>query len=64
MVTEMGLLSISLQLIRIRSKDGNFRFEVNPTDDGKVLAKKVSLDPALVTPSQVTVSLSADSRVK
>jgi hypothetical protein len=30
------------QLIRVRSRDGNFRFELQPTDDISVLAQKVS----------------------
>ena len=30
------------QLVRIRSRDGNFRFELNPTDDISVLVAKVS----------------------
>ena len=36
-------LSIYLQLIRIRSKDGNFRFDFNPDDDISRLLEKVCL---------------------
>lgn len=43
-------------LIRIRSKDGNFRFEVNPTDDGKVLATKILESIESPDPNTVTIS--------
>lgn len=36
-------LLIQLQLIRIRSKDGNFRFDFNPDDDISRLLEKVCL---------------------
>ncbi|KAG8909945.1 nuclear protein localization protein 4, partial [Tulasnella sp. 417] len=43
-------------LIRVRSKDGNFRFEVNPTDDGQVLAKKILESTEGADPKTVTIS--------
>jgi Nuclear pore localisation protein NPL4 len=36
------MLNITLQLIRVRSKDGNFRFELSPDNDISVLLAKVS----------------------
>ncbi|KAG8994233.1 nuclear protein localization protein 4, partial [Tulasnella sp. 427] len=43
-------------LIRIRSKDGNFRFEVNPMDDGSVLAQKIIGSTVEADPNTITIS--------
>ncbi|KAF9516102.1 hypothetical protein BS47DRAFT_702107 [Hydnum rufescens UP504] len=45
-------------LVRVRSKDGNFRFELDPNDDASMLFKKilettVGADPNTITVSQV-----------
>ncbi|EJD55096.1 polyubiquitin-tagged protein recognition complex, Npl4 component [Auricularia subglabra TFB-10046 SS5] len=43
-------------LVRVRSKDGNFRFELQPTDDASVLASKI-LETALdADPKSIQVS--------
>ncbi|KAG9032322.1 nuclear protein localization protein 4 [Tulasnella sp. JGI-2019a] len=43
-------------LIRVRSKDGNFRLELQPTDDGSILAKKVIETTIDADPESVTMS--------
>ncbi|KAF9452572.1 polyubiquitin-tagged protein recognition complex, Npl4 component [Macrolepiota fuliginosa MF-IS2] len=43
-------------IIRIRSKDGNFRFDLQPSDDVSVLLDKVLSTAADVDPSSITIS--------
>ncbi|KAG8886121.1 nuclear protein localization protein 4 [Tulasnella sp. 332] len=43
-------------LIRVRSKDGNFRLELQPTDDGSVLATKIIDTTIDADPKSVTMS--------
>jgi hypothetical protein len=42
------LILIRAQLVRIRSRDGNFRFELRPTSDISELVTKVSYAHALL----------------
>ncbi|KAF8300479.1 polyubiquitin-tagged protein recognition complex Npl4 component [Clavulina sp. PMI_390] len=43
-------------LVRVRSKDGNFRFELNPSDDASVLLDKILETAPNGDPNSVTVS--------
>ena len=38
----VGSITERIQLIRVRSKDGNFRFDIQPESDISELLKKVS----------------------
>ncbi|GAA5897251.1 hypothetical protein JCM6882_001827 [Rhodosporidiobolus microsporus] len=43
-------------LVRIRSKDGNFRFDVQPTDDFSVLLQKILETSSEIDPDTLTLS--------
>ncbi|KAG8893161.1 nuclear protein localization protein 4, partial [Tulasnella sp. 403] len=54
--TSLIAQSLSYMLVRIRSKDGNFRFELQPKDDGSLLAQKIIESTVDADVSTITIS--------